>query len=154
MRVENTNGSQLSVGSSSASGQRRFQLVPRSMVDAQQQQPMSEEMRRIQEKIQVIAASERKIRSESDSHLDYRVSSGSMDGGRARSQTGESTRSASIRIQLVPKTGSSSTLPPLPDIVPGPLRRINRSLTAVTEEEVRVVSECQSDIEEEDEQHI
>ena len=175
--------SQLSIGSSGS--QKRYQLVPKSLVDHQTQQNLlseSEDLRRMQEKLQIIGASERKARSESSgsfhdyssenrmsrgSFHDYaesRGSHGNGSNGRTRSETGGSNRSGSVRIQYVPKrapspqptppptlSDNSRLLPRQQAVISSVPRRINRSLTAVTEEEARLASEYQSEIDEEDE---
>lgn len=145
-----------SSGRSSSSSKRSshtIQLVPKTMLNPQsppnfQLVPENDELKRIAQELVLIGAKERKARSESN---------GSAD--RPRSDTGGSSRG--LRIQYIPKTSLQSPLSDnniLPEAIPSSLPpsthlssgpRINRSLTAVTEEETRMASEYQSDIDEE-----
>jgi hypothetical protein len=151
-----------SITSSDRSSNKRashIQLIPKSMLGKQAQQLSAEDQRRIERELLVLEARDRSRRSRSSSNNDSQQDRPASrdEGQRHRSDTNSSSASAKIRIQYVPRSSISleekEPSPPSPPIVPFKevKTRINRALTAVTEE-TRIHSEYHSDIEEEDEE--
>lgn len=133
-----------------------IQLVPKSMINPQSPPISTEDLRRLEKELIKIGAKERRARS-STADGDRPTSRAGSDSERPRSETSTSS-SGRVRIQYIPRSSitleqeqqESPTVLPVIGTVSEHKTRINRSLTAVTEE-TRMNSEYHSDIEEEDE---